>query len=102
MHSEDLADAEAVEQAVADHGACAGPALLRRLKDHDGRTCEVTGFGEVFGRAQQHRGMAVMAAGVHLARHRRAVRQPGRLIDRESVHVGPQADRPVSGFHGPG
>ena len=34
-----------------------------------------------------------MAAGVHLARHRRLVGQAGRLLDRQRVHVGAQADR---------
>jgi hypothetical protein len=36
-----------------------------------------------------------MAAGVHLAGHRRLVRQAGFLLDRQRVHVGAQADHLV-------
>ena len=52
--------------------------------------------GEIFGGAEQHRGVAVMAAGVHLARHRRLVGQPGLFLERQRVHVGAQADHLVA------
>ena len=92
VHAVDLLDAEAVHQPVLDHGEAAGAALLRRLEDHHRRTGEVAGLGEIARRAQQHRGMAVMAAGVHLAGHRRLVGDVVRLLQRQGVHVGAQPD----------
>src|SRR5262249_45755604 len=49
--------------------------------------------GEVAGGTQEHRGVAVMAAGVHLAGRLGGVRQVGQLLDRQCVHVGAQTDR---------
>ncbi len=97
VHAEHLLDAEAVDQAVAHHGPGAGAALLGRLEDHNRRAGEIARFGEVFGGAEQHGGVAVMAAGVHLARHRRAVSETGLLLDRQRVHVGAQPDHLAAG-----
>ena len=77
---------------VIDHGLAAGAALLGRLEDHHRGAGEIAGLGEIARGAEQHGGVAVMAAGVHLARHGRLVRQAGRLLDRQRVHVGAQAD----------
>ena len=63
----DLLDAPARHQAVVDHGLAAGAAFLGRLEDHHRRAVEIAGLGEIFRRAQQHGGVAVMAAGVHQA-----------------------------------
>ena len=92
MHAVDLLDAEAVHQAVLDHRGSAGAALFRRLEDHDRVAGEIPGLGEIARRAQQHRGVAVMAAGVHQARGLGGVRQVGLLLDRQRVHVGAQPD----------
>ncbi len=92
MHAVDLLDAEAVHQAVLDHGLAAGAAFLGRLEDHDGGAGEVARLGEVARRAEQHGGVPVMAAGVHLAGHGRLVGQVVRLLDRQRVHVGAQSD----------
>ena len=91
----DLVAGKALEQPVGDHRAGAAQALLGRLEDEQGRAVEVAGLGEVARRAEQHGGVAVMAAGVHLARHRRAIGQVGLLLDRQGVHVGAQADAPA-------
>ena len=72
MHAIDLLHAEAIHQAVIDHGLAAPAALFRRLEDDDRRACEVAGLGEVTGCSQEHGRVAVMAAGVHLARRLRA------------------------------
>src|SRR5215469_1911702 len=40
--------------------------------------------------------MAVVAAGVHLARHRRFVRDIAGLLDRQGIHVGTQSDDPAT------
>ncbi|MHC2879119.1 hypothetical protein ACVI53_001989 [Bradyrhizobium barranii subsp. barranii] len=99
VHAVDLLDAETLHQAVLDHGCAAGAALLGRLEDHHSIAGEVTGLGEVAGRTEQHRGVAVMATGVHLARSLGGVRQVGLLVDGQRVHVGTHADHlePLAG-----
>ena len=92
VHAVDFLDAEPRHQAVLDHGLAAGAALLGRLENHHRGAGEIAGLGKIFGGAEQHRGVAVMAAGVHLSRHRRLVGQPGLLLDRQRIHVGAHAD----------
>ena len=92
MHAIDLLDAETVHQPVLDHRNRTGAALFRRLEDHDRSAGEIPRFGEIAGGAQEHRGVAVMAAGVHQALRFGSVGQIGRLLDRQRVHVGPQPD----------
>ena len=88
----DLLDAEALHHAVLHHRLAAGAALLRRLEDDDRRAVEAARLGEVFCRAEQHRGVAVMAAGVHLARRLRRPGLAALLVDRQRIHVGAQPD----------
>ena len=91
VHAVNFLDAEAGNEPVLHHGEAAAAALLRRLKDHDGGAGEIAGLGEIFGGAEQHRGMAVMAAGVHLARHGRfdrAARFPPRAAARPCRRAG--------------
>ena len=95
VHAVDFLDAEAADQAVLDHRGSAGAALLRGLEDHHRGAGEIARLGEIFGGAEQHRGVAVMAAGVHLAGHRRFIRQAGLLLDRQRIHVGAQAEHLV-------
>ncbi len=92
VHPVNLADAEAVDQAIVDHRLAARAAFLRRLEDDRRRAIEVTGFGEIFGGAEQHCGMPVVAAGMHEAGRLRGVREAGRLHDRQRIHVGADAD----------
>ena len=94
MHAVDLLDAEPVHQPVLDHRDRAGAALFRRLEDHDRVACEIAGLGKIARRTQKHRGVAVMAAGVHQALCPGGVGQIGRLLDRQRVHVRPQPDDP--------
>ena len=88
MHAENLLDLEPVHQPVLDHGVGARAPLFGGLEDHDRVAGEIARFGEIAGGAQQHRGVAVMAAGVHLAGVFRGIRQIGRLLDRQRIHVG--------------
>ena len=67
VHAEHLLDAEALHHAVLDHRQAAGPAFLGRLEDDGDGAREIARLGQVFRGAQQHGGVAVMAAGVHLA-----------------------------------
>ena len=92
MHAVDLLDAEPVHQPVLDHRGGASTALLGRLEDHDRVAGEIPRLGEIPCGAQKHRGVAVMAAGVHHARRLGGVGQIGRLLDRQCVHVGAKPD----------
>ena len=94
VHAVDLLDAETVHQPVLDHRHRTGAALFGRLEDHDRLAGEIARLGEIPRRTQQHRGMAVMAAGVHQARVLGGIGQIGRLLDRQRVHVRPQPDHP--------
>ena len=100
MHAVDLIDPEAVHQPVLDHGGGARAALLGRLEDHHRVAGEVAGLGEIARRAEQHRGVAVMAAGVHLAGDGRGIGQIGLFLDRQRVHVGAQPDHLDLGARG--
>ena len=92
MHAVDLLDLEAVHQPVLDHRLGAGAALFGGLEDHHRIAGEIARLGEIARRAQQHRGVAVMTAGMHLAGRLRGIRHAGGLEDRQRVHVGTQAD----------
>ena len=70
----------------------ARPAFLGRLKDEHDRAVELAVFGEVLRRAQQHRGMAVVSAGVHSSFVLRAMFERVEFVDGQRVHVGTQAD----------
>ncbi len=65
VHAEHHLHRAALEQAFLHHDLAAGQVLLRRLEDHVDGAVEVACLGQVFRRAEQHRGVAVMAAGVH-------------------------------------
>ena len=92
MHAIDLLDAEAVHQPVLDHRRGAGAALFRGLEDHDRIAGEIPRLRQIARRAEQHRGMPVMAAGVHLARGPGGVGKTGVFLDRQRVHVGAKTD----------
>src|ERR1700733_12947969 len=53
---------------------------------------EIAGLGEVARGAEQHGGVAVMAATVEAARNGRAPFQIGVLLHRQRVHIGAQPD----------
>jgi hypothetical protein len=64
MDREDRIARELVEQPFFDHHSAAA-ALFGRLKDQVHGAFEIASGGEVLGRAEQHRRVSVMAAGVH-------------------------------------
>jgi len=88
VHAVDFLNVETINQSVVEHGLAAAAAFFGGLKDDDGCPREITALREIARRSEQHRGMTVMAASVHLARRRRSVGQIGRLLDRQGVHVG--------------
>jgi hypothetical protein len=88
VHAVNFVDAKTREQPIFDHGERAGTALLRRLENHDRGAGEIARLSEIFGGAEQHGGVAVMAAGVHLAGNGRFVGQAGLFFERQRVHIG--------------
>ena len=87
----DLVAGEFLEQPVLDHGARAAEAFFGRLEDEMHGAVEIPGLGEVARGAEQHGGVAVMAAAVEAAGNGRAPFQVGVLFHRQRVHVGAQA-----------
>ena len=93
VHAEHRVAGKALEQLVLEHRQRAAEPFLGRLEDEVHRAVEVARLGEIARRAEQHGGVAVMAAGVHHARPGRLVGHVVRLEDRQRVHVGAQPDR---------
>ena len=71
-----------------------GATLFGRLEDDDGVAGEVARLREVARRTEQHGGMPIVAACMHFARRPGSVRQAGRFLDRQRIHVGAKADHP--------
>ncbi len=92
VHAEDLLAGELLEQPVLDHGLGAATAFLGRLEDEVHRAVEVARGREVLGGAQQHRRVAVMAAGMHAALVLAAMVEGVVLVHRQRIHVGAQPD----------
>ena len=92
VHAEYCVHRELLEQAVLDHLARAAAALFGRLEDQVHGTVEVAVFRHVLGGRQQHRRVAVVAAGVHLSLVDAGMREGVDLGHGQRVHVGAQAD----------
>ena len=67
VEREDGVAREGLEDALLHHDARAADVLLGRLEDEVHGAGEVLRLGEVAGGAEQHRRVAVVAAGMHLA-----------------------------------
>jgi hypothetical protein len=92
VHAVDRIDRKAGEQAVLDHLLAAAFVLLGGLKDEVDGAVEIPCLGKIARGPEQHRRVAVMAAGMHDALMRRGVRAAGLLLDRQRIHVGAQRD----------
>ena len=93
VEPEDRLDARLVERAFLDHHLGAAHGLLRRLEEElDGAGEVAAPLGEEARGAEQDRGVDVVAAGVHLARHLRAVGHVLAVLERQRVDVGAQRD----------
>ena len=80
------------QDARRQHGLCAGKSLLIRLEHQtDGSLQFLPVLLQQPGRSQQHGGVKVVAAGVHLSVFGLEF-QPGVLPDPQGVHVRPQQD----------
>jgi len=94
----ELVAGKALEQAFRDHPARTAEPFLGGLEDQHCRAGEVARRREIAGGAEQDRGMAVMAAGMHLAGIARGIGQVRGLGDRQRIHVGAQADAALAGL----
>jgi hypothetical protein len=92
VRAEDGVAGEAAEEAVLDHLARAAAAFLPGLEDEVQRAVEVAMPGEVLGGCQQHGGVAVVTAGVHLSGMPRSMLEGVLLLQGQGVHVRAQAD----------
>jgi hypothetical protein len=84
---------EFLEEAFLHHDVAATAAFFSRLENRMNSAVEITRFRQVLYRRQQHGGMAVVAAGVHLAGNFRGIRRIGFFMDIEGVDIGAQSDR---------
>ena len=92
VHAVDRLHRKTLKQPVLNHGPGASIALLTRLKNQHSRAVKVSGLGQVTRGAHQHRRVTVMATAVHQTGRGRL---PGKVVvlsQRQSVHVGPQAN----------
>ncbi|MDT4798574.1 hypothetical protein FQZ97_312070 [compost metagenome] len=82
---------ESLQQAIGEHGLGAALAFLGRLEDQVEGALEIAGGRQVARRAQQHGGMAIVAAGVHAPGVATAVGDARGFDDGQGIHVGAQA-----------
>jgi hypothetical protein len=95
VHAVDLLDTPPRHETIIDHGLAARATLFGRLENDDGGAIEVAGLGEVLCCTEQHGGMPVVAARMHLAPGFRSVGQAGALLERQRVHIGAQPKHPA-------
>ncbi len=93
MHAEDRVARKAVEQPVRDHRRAAAEPLLGRLEDQMHGAVEIAGLGEIARRAEQHRRVPVMAAGMHAPGMSASGREGWSPPRSAGIHVGAQPDR---------
>ena len=91
VHAEDGLHRKALEQAVFHHLARAAAVLFGGLEDQVHGAFKAAGARQLLRGAQQHGGVAVVAAGVHHAGVAAGVREFVGLGHRQRVHVGAQA-----------
>jgi hypothetical protein len=83
---------EPLEQPIGQHGVGAAVALLGGLEDEVDRALEAARLGEVLRGGEQHRGVPVMAAGMHPAGAAGGMGEAVLLLHGQGVHVGAQPD----------
>ena len=92
VHREDRVAGMLVEQAVGHHAQRAAAAFFGRLEDQVQRTVEATLFGQMPRGCQQHRGVAIVTAGMHQAGPAARPCGAGGLGHGQRIHVGPQPE----------
>ena len=94
VHREDRVARKALEQPLLDHQPRTARVLFGGLEDQVQRAGEAARFGQMPGGCQQHRGVPVMAAGMHHAIMGACPGLAGGFLQRQGVHVGAQAQAP--------
>ena len=84
--------AGALQRPCLNHGQRAGTFFFCRLKNQSHGSRQVFLFREECRRTEQHRGVPVVAAGVHDAVVDRGEFQAGVFLDRQRVRIGTQDD----------
>src|SRR5450830_307449 len=96
MHAEHGIHRALLEQTVLDHLVGAAAAFFRRLKNQIDGAVKITLLRQMTGCTEQHRSVAVMAAGMHFSGVTGRVRERVEFLHRQCVHVGTQADRTLA------
>src|SRR5258708_31255726 len=87
---------EAFDQPVRQHGECALAPFLGWLEYKSYRAVEATLCRQQLCGSQEHRGVPIMAAGVHEPEGLRTVESVALLGDAQRVHIGTECDCPVA------
>ncbi|KAG0732488.1 hypothetical protein G6F23_014269 [Rhizopus arrhizus] len=98
VHAEHRFHWETLQQAVVDHALGAATAFFGGLEDHVHDAREIAVLRQVLRRGQQHGGVAIMAARVHLAFVLAGVGKGVDLLHGQRIHVGAQAHGAVAGL----
>src|SRR5690606_28421839 len=93
VHAEHRIHRETLEQPILDHRHRAAHDLFRGLEDQVDGAVEGPRARQVLRRAEQHRAVTVVAAGVRFAFDGALVIAIDHLLHRQRVGVGAQADR---------
>ena len=93
VHAKNRIARKALEEPILHHRLAAAEPFFGRLKDQMDSAVEFAALGQVAGGAEQHRGVPVVAAGVHASLMARTIGEIRGFLDRQRIHVSPQTDR---------
>ena len=79
---------EAFKQPIRQHGLRAAPAFFRRLENEMHRAIEIAGFRQITRGGQQHGGMPIMPAAMHLAFNAGFMREAIGFRHGQRIHIG--------------
>ncbi len=99
MHAEHGFAGKLCEEALVHHHLAAGDILFGRLEDEMHGTVEVLRLCQILRSAQQHDGVTVMAATMHLTLMLRLVTEVVHLDQIERIHIGAQPDGAIALAH---
>ena len=97
VHAKHGVHGKLLKQTVLDHLARTTTALFGRLENQVNRAVKQALLGKVLRGCEQHGGVTVMAAGVHLAFVLAGVAEGVELLHGQGVHVGAQANGALRG-----
>ena len=87
MHAKNFVTGKFLEQSVLQHLTRATQTLFGRLKHNHRGAVKIPCGSQMFGRPEQHCGVAVMPTGMHHAGIGRGIIKPRRLVDRQRIHI---------------